>query len=89
VKTLLNANTDKRLRDYKGRCAIDLAQPVYKKKKKKYRRFFYIAAESVPERDRDRRYIVVLFGDSNAEKQHRYTKLFLKNKYNKYDFRKS
>ena len=34
VKALLNANTDKRLRDHEGRCAMDLAQPARKNEKR-------------------------------------------------------
>ncbi|KAL9101739.1 MAG: hypothetical protein Q9163_003037 [Psora crenata] len=73
VKALLNANTHKRLRDHEDRCAMDLAQP----------------AQSVPERDRDRRHIVVLLGGSNAEKQHGYTGPLSESERNKYSFRKS
>jgi hypothetical protein len=89
VKALLNANADKRLRDHEGRCAMDLAQPAHKNEKERYRRSCHAAAESVPERDRDRRHIVVLLGDSNAEKQHGYTGPLSESERNKYGFRRS
>jgi hypothetical protein len=89
VKALLNVNANKHLRDHEGRCAMDSAQPVRKNEKERYRRSPYAAAESVPERDRDRRYIVILLGDSNTEKQHRYTGPLSESGRNKYSFRKS
>ena len=89
VKALLNANADKRLRDHEGRCAMDLAQPANKNEKERYRRLPYAAAESVPERNRDRRYIVILLSDSNAEKQYGYTGPLSESERNKYSFRKS
>jgi hypothetical protein len=89
VKALLNAYADKGLRDHEGRCAMDLAQPARKNEKERYRRPVYADAESVPERDRDRGYIVILLGDSNAEKQHGYTGPLSESERNKYSFRKS
>ncbi|KAF2802854.1 uncharacterized protein BDZ99DRAFT_400850 [Mytilinidion resinicola] len=89
VKALLNANADKRLQDHKGRCAMDLAQPTRKNEKERYRRSSRAAAESVPERDGDRRHIVVLLGDLNAEKQHGYTEPPSESERNKCSFRKS
>jgi len=89
VKALLKANADKRLRDHEGRCVMDLAQPVRKNEKERYQHSPYAAAESVPERDTDRRYIVILLGDSNTEKQHGYTGPLLESERNKYSFRKS
>ncbi len=89
VKALLNANGDKRLRDHEGRCAMDLAQPARKNEEERYRRSPYAAAESVRERDRDRRHIVVLLGDSNADQQHGYTGPLSESERNKFGFRKS
>ena len=43
----------------------------------------------MPERDRDRRHIVVLLGDSNAEKQHGYTGPLSESERSKYGFKKS
>lgn len=86
VRALLNANADKRLRDHEGRCAMDLALPARKNEKERYRRS---PAKSVPERDSDRRHIVVLLSDSNAEKQYGYTGPLSESERNKYGFRKS
>ncbi len=89
VRVLLNANADKRLRDHEGRCAMDLAQPARKNEKERYSRSSLAAAKSVPTRDSDRRHIVILIGDSNAEKQHGYTGPLSESELNKYSFRKS
>ena len=89
VEALLNANADKRLRDHEVRCAMDLAKPARENEKERYRRAPHAAAESVPKRDRDRRHIVVLLGDSNSEKQYRYTGPLSESERNKYGFRKS
>jgi Ankyrin repeats (many copies) len=88
VKVLLKANADKSLRDREGSCAMDLAQPARKNEKERYRRSSYAAAKSVPERDRDRRHIILL-NDSNVEKQHGYTGPLLESEQKKYSFRKS
>ena len=87
VKALLNANADKRLRDHEARYAMDLAKPARENEKERYRRASHAAAESVPERDRDRRHIVVLLGGSNSEKQHGYTGPLSESERNKYSFR--
>lgn len=89
VKELLNANADKRLQDHEDRCAMDLAKPDRKNEKERYRRASHAAAQSVPERDRDRRHIVILLGGSNSEKQHGYTGPLSESERNKYGFRKS
>lgn len=89
VRALLKANADKRLRDHEGRRAIDLAQPARKNEKERYRRSSNAAAEKVPERDRDRRHIVLLLSDLDTEKQHRYTRPLSESERNKYGFRKS
>jgi hypothetical protein len=84
VKALLNSNADKHLRDHQGRCAVDLAQPTRKNEKERYQRSRRAAAESVPEYDRDRRHIVILLSDSNAEKQYAYTTPLSKTERNNY-----
>ena len=89
MEALLNANADKRLRDHEVRCAMDLAKPARENEKERYRRAPHAAAESVPERDRDRRHIVVLLSGLNSEKQHGYTEPLSESKRNKYSFRKS
>ena len=86
MKALLNANADKRLRDHDVRCAMVLAKPA-RKNEERYRRAPPAAAESVPERDRDRRHIVVLLGGSNSEKQHGYTGPLSESERSKYSFR--
>lgn len=90
VKALLNANAnaDKRIRDYEVRFAMDLAKPTRKNEKERYRRARRAPAENVPERDRDRRHIVVLLGGSNSEKQHGYTGPLPESKRDNYGFRK-
>jgi hypothetical protein len=89
VKALLNSNADKRLQDRQGRSAMDLAQQCRENEKERYRRSRHAAAESVPERDRDRRHIVILLSDSNAEKRHAYTRPLSKSERNNYCFKKS
>ncbi|KAL7944143.1 DYW family of nucleic acid deaminases domain-containing protein [Trichoderma barbatum] len=64
--------------DADGRCAMDLAQPTRRNEKERYSRSHGAAAESVPERDRDRRHI-----------QHAYTTPLSKSEQNNYCFRKS
>jgi len=89
VKALLSVNVDKGFRDREGRCAMDLAQPAPKNEMERSQRSPYAAAEGVPKRDRDKRHIIVLLGDSNTEKQHRYTGPLSESERNKYSFRKS
>jgi hypothetical protein len=90
VKALLHANADKGLRDYENHCAIDLAQPTRNNEKERYRRSRFAAADRVPERDGDRRHIVVLLRDPvDAEKQQRYTGPLSETERNKYGFRKN
>lgn len=89
VKALLNSNAEKRLRDHHGRCAIDLAQPARKNEKERQWRSTSAAADSVRERDRDRRHIVILLGDSNAETQYAYTGPLSNSERDNYYFRKS
>ncbi|KAI8939285.1 hypothetical protein NX059_005111 [Plenodomus lindquistii] len=90
VKALLHANADKGLRDYEDRCAIDLAQRTRNNEKERYRRSRYAAADRVPERDGDRRHIVILLGDPvDAKKQHRYTGPLSESERDKYWFRKN
>ncbi|KAJ6282174.1 hypothetical protein J3E71DRAFT_174259 [Bipolaris maydis] len=90
VKALLSVNANKHLKDHEGRCAMDLAQPARKNEKERYRRFRLAAADCAPERDRDRRHIVVLLRDTvNAENQHKYTGPLSEAERNKYGFRKS
>lgn len=89
MKALLNADADKCLRDHEGHCAVDLAQPTRKNEKERYGRSSRAAAESVLERDGDRRHIVALLGDLNAEKHHGYTEPPSESEGNKYSFRKS
>ncbi|KAG9254330.1 uncharacterized protein F5Z01DRAFT_102498 [Emericellopsis atlantica] len=88
VKALLNSNADKGLRDRQGRCAMDLAQAARKNEKERYGRSPIAAAKSVPERDRDRRHIVILLGDSNAEKRHGFTSPLSRSERDNYGFRK-
>ncbi|KAI1125305.1 hypothetical protein F5Y10DRAFT_284362 [Nemania abortiva] len=88
VKALLNANADKYIRDHEGRCAIDLAQRALKNENERYRRAPYTAEKNVRERDRDRRHISILLGDSNVEEQ-RYTKPLSVNERINYGFMKS
>lgn len=89
VRAFLNANADKRLQDHQGHCAMDLAQPTRKNQQEGYRRSPFAAAESLPERDRDRRQIVIILGGSNVDKHHEYTEPLSKIARNKYGFRKS
>lgn len=89
VKALLHANADKCLQDYEDHCAIDLAQPTRNNEKERYRRSRFAAADRVPERDGDRRHIVILLRDAvDAEKQHRYTGPISESERDKYRFRK-
>jgi hypothetical protein len=88
VKVLLEVNVNKRLRDHDDRCALDLAQPARKNEKERYERSSYAAAQSVPDRDRDRRHIVILLGDSNLKKRHEYTRPLSKSERSKYCFGK-
>ena len=89
VRALLKANADKCLRDREGRRAIDLAQPARRNEKERYQRSPIAAAEKVPERERDRRHIVLLLGDLATKKQHIYTGPLSESERNKYEFRKS
>jgi len=90
VKALLNANADKRLRDHEGRCAMELAQPARRNENERFRRSCFAAADHVPERDGDRRHIVILLRDPvDAKKQHRYTGPLSEGERNKHGFRKS
>ncbi|KAF2245693.1 hypothetical protein BU26DRAFT_607888 [Trematosphaeria pertusa] len=88
VKALLKTNADKRLRDCEGRCAMEFAQPSRRNEKERYQRAPHAAEESILERDRDRRHIVFLLGDSNAEKQRGYTGPLSESECNKYSFKK-
>lgn len=89
VKALLKAHADKRFRDHDGLLAIDLAQPARKNEKERYWRSSNATAEKVPERDQERRHIVLLLGDLETEKQYRYTGPLSKSEQNKYSFSKS
>ena len=89
VKELLNANADKRLHDHEDRCAMDLAKPDRKNEKERYGRASHAAEQSVTERDKDRRHIVVLLGGSVSEKQHGYSGPLPESERNKYGFGKS
>ncbi|KAK7937475.1 uncharacterized protein PG986_014343 [Apiospora aurea] len=73
VEALLKANADKCLRDKQGRCAMDLAQPRSANVEERYRRSPRAAADRLPERDRDRRHIIILLGDSNTQMSYAYT----------------
>lgn len=88
VKALLSFNADKHLRDHHGRCAMDLAQPDSNNQKERYRHSRLAAQESVPERDRDRRHIMILLDDSNAERRPAYTAPLSKSDLNNYSFMK-
>ncbi|KAF2020005.1 hypothetical protein BU24DRAFT_448374 [Aaosphaeria arxii CBS 175.79] len=89
VEALLKGNADKRLRDNEGRCAVDLAQPAPKNEEERYRRSQFAAADNVLECNRHRRSIVVLLGDSNADKQYQYTEPPSESERIKYSFKKS
>ncbi|EUC41139.1 hypothetical protein COCMIDRAFT_40654 [Bipolaris oryzae ATCC 44560] len=90
IKVLLSANANKHLKDHEGRCAMDLAQPTRKNEKERYWRSSLAAADRVPERDRDRRHIVILLRDPvDAKEQHKYTGPLSESECNKYRFRKS
>ena len=89
VKALLHYNADKGLRDYEDRCAMYLAQPTRNNEKERYRRSRFAAADRVPERDGDRRHIVMLLRDVvDAEKHHRYTGSLSESERDKYGFKK-
>jgi hypothetical protein len=68
---------------------MDLAQPVRRNKKEIRSHSPLPAAESVLERDRDRRHIVILLSDANDERQHGYTGPLSERERDKYCFRKS
>ncbi|KAI1139099.1 hypothetical protein F5Y05DRAFT_338702 [Hypoxylon sp. FL0543] len=87
VKALLDAHADKCLRDHEGHRAIDLAKAARKNEKERCRRSKKAAEESVAERDRDRRHIVLLLDDFNAGRQRAYTAPLSGSERNKYGFR--
>ncbi|KAL6823022.1 hypothetical protein J3E69DRAFT_305131 [Trichoderma sp. SZMC 28015] len=89
VKALLDSNASKSAKDRHGRSAMDLAQPTRRNEKERYNRSSLAAADSVPERDGDRRHIAILLGDSNAEKRYAYTGPLSESERNNYFFRKS
>ncbi|KAL7913411.1 hypothetical protein GGI35DRAFT_466969 [Trichoderma velutinum] len=89
VKVLLESNAAKSAKDRHGRCAMDLAQPTRRNEKERYMRSSLAAADSVPERDSDRRHIVILLGDSNTEKRHAYTGPLSNSEWTNYRFKKS
>lgn len=87
VRALLNFTANKCVRDRNHRCALDLARSARGNEKERYRRSQSAAAESVPERDRDRRHIVILLDDSTSEKWQAYTKPLSKSEQSNYYFR--
>lgn len=90
VKVLLHANADKGLRDCEDRCAMDLAQCTRNNEKERYRRSRFAAADRVPERDGDRRHIMILLRDPiDAEKHHMYTAPLSESERDEYWFRKN
>lgn len=89
VKALLESNASKSVKDRQGRSAMDLAQPTRRNEKERYSRSRFAAADSVPKRDSDRRYIALLLGDSNTEKRHAYTRPLSESERNNYFFKKS
>ncbi|KAF3072817.1 hypothetical protein CFAM422_004684 [Trichoderma lentiforme] len=89
AKALLESNASKSAKDRHGRSAMDLAQPTRRNEKERYSRSRFAAADSVLERESDRRYIALLLGDSNTEKRHAYTRPLSESERNNYFFKKS
>ncbi|KAL6786863.1 hypothetical protein J3E68DRAFT_440947 [Trichoderma sp. SZMC 28012] len=89
VRALLESNASKLAKDRHGRSAMDLAQPTRQNEEERYSRSRLAAADNVPERDSDRRHIVILLGDSNTEKRHAYTGPLSESERKNYFFGKS
>lgn len=89
VKALLNCEADKNLRDHEGYCALDLAQPGRRNERERYQRSSQAAAKDTPERDQDRRHIVVALGDLSSPQTYGYSAPLSVGEREKYSFRKS
>ncbi|KKP05347.1 ankyrin repeat protein [Trichoderma harzianum] len=89
VRALLESNACKWAKDRHGRSAMDLAQPSRRNEEERYSRSRLAAADSVPERDSNRRHIAILLSDSNGEKRHAYTGPLSESERKNYFFKKS
>jgi hypothetical protein len=89
VEILLEANANKQLQDSEGQSALNLAQSTRKNEKQRYNRVEYAAAQDVPDRDSDRRHIVILLDDHPAELSAGYTEPISRGDRSRYSFDKS
>jgi hypothetical protein len=90
VKILLGFDANQSLRDHRGRCAKDLAEPCRENEEERNTRSRRAAEEQLYERNKDRRHISILLRDSNVNNLHNvYTGPLSSNQITDYSFNKS